>query len=84
MNRISPYLTTPKEQILSVATSGSKLGYRPELDGLRGRSILLIFIHHLYRPLVPGGFLGVDIFFVLSGFFNYISISGGMEPEGFN
>jgi peptidoglycan/LPS O-acetylase OafA/YrhL len=68
MNRIPPDLTSPKEQLLSVATSGSKLGYRPELDGLRGISILLIFIHHLYRPLVPGGFLGVDIFFVLSGF----------------
>jgi len=68
MNRISPDLTSPKEQLLSVATSGSKLGYRPELDGLRGISILLIYIHHLYPPLVRGGFLGVDIFFVLSGF----------------
>jgi peptidoglycan/LPS O-acetylase OafA/YrhL len=68
MNRISPDLTSPQEQLLSVATSGSKLGYRPELDGLRGISILLVYIHHLYMPLAPGGFLGVDIFFVLSGF----------------
>jgi len=43
-------------------------GYRPELDGLRGISILLVYIHHFYQPLVPGGFLGLDIFFVLSGF----------------
>ena len=68
MNRISPNLSGPKGQPLSVATSGSKLGYRPELDGLRGISILLVYIHHLYHPLMPGGFLGVDIFFVLSGF----------------
>jgi peptidoglycan/LPS O-acetylase OafA/YrhL len=68
MNRISPNLAGPKGQPLSVATSGSKLGYRPELDGLRGISILLVYIHHLYHPLMPGGFLGVDIFFVLSGF----------------
>src|SRR5450755_3095918 len=47
---------------------GFHLGYRPELDGLRGLSILLVFVHHLSGNALPGGFLGVDIFFVLSGF----------------
>jgi len=46
-------------------TPALKLGYRPELDGLRGISILLVYLHHLYYPLMPGGFFGVDIFFVL-------------------
>jgi peptidoglycan/LPS O-acetylase OafA/YrhL len=68
MNRISPDLASPRKQLFLVTTSGSKLGYRPELDGLRGISILLVYIHHLYHPLMPAGFLGVDIFFVLSGF----------------
>ncbi|HYY43243.1 MAG TPA: acyltransferase, partial [Pyrinomonadaceae bacterium] len=49
------------------ATSG--LGHRPELDGLRGISILLILYYHFkLSQQLPGGFLGVDIFFVLSGF----------------
>jgi len=68
MDRIPADTILYKGGYHSVKTSASKLGYRPELDGLRGISILLIYIHHLYRPLAPAGFLGVDIFFVLSGF----------------
>ena len=44
------------------------LGYRPELDGVRGVAILLVFTYHLFARQLPGAFLGVDIFFVLSGF----------------
>ena len=51
-----------------------RLGHRPVLDGVRGLSILLVLIHHtefitpISFSILSGGFLGVDIFFVLSGF----------------
>jgi peptidoglycan/LPS O-acetylase OafA/YrhL len=46
-----------------------RLGYRPALDGLRGISILAVmFVHGGLFWMGRGGFLGVDIFFVLSGF----------------
>ena len=45
-----------------------KLGYVPELDGLRGAAILGVMIFHTGAPFMKGGFIGVDIFFVLSGF----------------
>jgi peptidoglycan/LPS O-acetylase OafA/YrhL len=44
------------------------LGYRPSLDGLRAFAVLLVFGVHTHPRLVPAGSIGVDIFFVLSGF----------------
>jgi peptidoglycan/LPS O-acetylase OafA/YrhL len=45
-----------------------QLGYAPALDGLRGMSILAVIAFNSHLLWVQGGFVGVDIFFVLSGF----------------
>lgn len=44
------------------------LQYVPALDGLRAVAVLAVIAYHLDWPLIGGGFLGVDLFFVLSGF----------------
>lgn len=44
------------------------LGYRPEIDGLRALAVIPVILFHAGLPLFSGGFVGVDIFFVISGY----------------
>ena len=46
----------------------SNISYRPELDTLRAIAITSVFLFHLDKTILPGGFVGVDIFFVISGY----------------
>ena len=46
----------------------SSITYQPHVDGLRALAVLSVFIFHLEAQYLPGGFLGVDIFFVISGY----------------
>ncbi|GGE01495.1 hypothetical protein GCM10011515_21560 [Tsuneonella deserti] len=45
-----------------------KAAHRTDIDGLRSLAILPVVFNHAGLPFAPGGFVGVDIFFVISGF----------------
>ena len=42
--------------------------YRPEISGLRALAVLMVLVYHVEPQLLPGGFLGVDVFLVISGY----------------
>ncbi|WP_438299331.1 acyltransferase family protein [Pseudomonas sp. NMS19W] len=46
----------------------SHIGYRPDIDGLRAIAVLSVLFFHAFPALLRGGFVGVDIFFVISGY----------------
>lgn len=47
---------------------GTNAGYRPQLDGIRAFAVVIVVLFHLGFTWIPGGFVGVDVFFVLSGY----------------
>jgi peptidoglycan/LPS O-acetylase OafA/YrhL len=54
--------------LLSSSSHSTHERSRPAIDGLRAIAILAVFVFHLNRQWLPGGFVGVDVFFVISGY----------------
>ncbi|MEZ9792142.1 acyltransferase family protein, partial [Vibrio splendidus] len=59
------------------------LKYRKDIDGMRALAVLLVIFYHLDFPLITGGFIGVDVFFVLSGFLITGIIKQRIEDNSF-
>jgi peptidoglycan/LPS O-acetylase OafA/YrhL len=58
--------------------------YRADIDGLRAVAILSVVLYHAFPKLIPGGFVGVDIFFVISGYLISGIILANLERGSFS
>ncbi|MCV0440841.1 MAG: acyltransferase [Hydrogenophaga sp.] len=52
----------------TLSTHGDNMGYRRDIDSLRAFAIIPVVLFHAGLSFIPGGFVGVDVFFVISGF----------------
>ena len=64
--------------------AGAVIAYRADIDGLRAIAVLAVVLFHIDQHLLPGGFAGVDIFFVISGFLITGIIYKGREKGAFS
>jgi peptidoglycan/LPS O-acetylase OafA/YrhL len=69
-------MKTGKTSAKDAISTHSNFSYRPEIDGIRALAIVAVIINHFNKDILPSGYLGVDIFFVISGFVITSSLAG--------
>lgn len=60
------------------------LKYRPDIDGLRAFAVLSVIVYHAFPEILTGGFVGVDVFFVISGYLITGIISRNIQNNKFS
>jgi peptidoglycan/LPS O-acetylase OafA/YrhL len=79
-------MTTAFQEDLALKTpkSAKQESYRPDIDGLRALAVLLVVVFHTAAKLCPGGFIGVDVFFVISGYLITGIVARDIEQNRFS
>lgn len=75
---------TQGDQVTAEAGKDGKTAYRPDIDGLRAVAVTAVVLFHVAQSYLPGGFVGVDIFFVISGYLISAHIIGDAKAGRFS
>ena len=63
-----PQGTCSRQEPRSHQASQGSRDFRPDVQGLRAIAVLLVVVYHVFPSVLPGGYAGVDVFFVISGY----------------
>ncbi|MDI1353137.1 MAG: acyltransferase, partial [bacterium] len=61
-----------------------KSQYRADIDGLRALAVISVVLYHFFPEILPGGFIGVDVFFVISGYLISLIIFSNIKKGTFS
>ena len=78
LNVLAPVRAAPA----GAARAEGRSGFRPDVEGLRAFAVLSVLVYHLHPGWLPGGFAGVDVFFVISGFLITTHLTGEATRTG--
>jgi len=74
---------SPSSESIGRPKTARQLDYRPDIDGLRAIAVLAVIGFHAFPAWIRGGFVGVDVFFVISGYLISTILLSGMERGSF-
>ena len=80
---VAPALPSGEHQATAApVTATAAAGVRPEIQALRALAVALVVVYHLWPTALPGGFVGVDVFFAISGFLITSMLLREIDREG--
>jgi peptidoglycan/LPS O-acetylase OafA/YrhL len=75
-------VTALERATAATAETGAGSGYRRDIQYLRALAVGLVVVYHFWSQRLPGGFVGVDVFFVISGYLITSHLVGGLARTG--